>query len=233
MALILAPSEFVGHVKFIKILKKSGIKISNVLDVGAYKGTWTKVIKRNCLRNAKFYLIEPNSKYLQDLNKLGTYYECLVSNEIKDIDFYQLQGTGDSYYKEVGDVYKNVKPIRIRSETLDSLNLPKIDLVKIDTQGSEIDILSGFISGLKFCKAIILELPVTAYNLGSPNFSECIDSIANMGFVPAYLIDQHIVKGELKQLDIGFVRQDLLKFISPSNKYQKFNYSGKDKTKIE
>lgn len=190
------------------MLKKLGIEFFNVLDVGSNAGNWARSIKQNCLKNSTFYLIEPNGNYLNLLSKIGNVFQVVLSDNEKEVDFFSIGGTGDSYFKEKTFHYKDILPQKIHTTTLDLLPLPRIDLIKIDTQGSEIDILRGY----KNCeaKAIILEIPISEYNHGAPKFSEYIDFMQSIDYIPVKLIDEHYIDFELKQLDLGFLERKLL-----------------------
>ena len=66
-----------------------------------------------------------------------------------------------------------------KAVTLDKLvsknNIPLPDFIKIDTQGSELDILRGGEKTISNCSLIYLECPIIEYNMGSPNLSEYIE----------------------------------------------------------
>ena len=94
---------------------------------------------------------------------------------------------------------------------LDSLfNGKNFDLIKIDTQGSEIDILKGGIETMKKASFIILEMPFLGeYNKGAPDFYDHIIFMKKHGFVPYDLPEQHRANGILIQIDIIFIKQTL------------------------
>jgi len=194
-------------------LRKLDVAISTVYDIGANKGEWSKELSKT-LPEAKFYLFEANEKNKKKLKDSGFEYfiNCLSHSE-GTAEFFEVGGTGDSIYKEESEVYSSVKPKIIRTTTLDKLqeskNLKKPDFIKIDTQGSEIDILKGASSIIKTCKLIQLEISITQTNLNAPTIGEYLDFMKEIDFIPLDIIEKHNrFKTELSQVDILFLRKE-------------------------
>ena len=108
------------------------------------------------------------------------------------------------------------------AETLDNIknknNLPNPDLIKIDTQGSEIDILKGAKNTLKKCKLIYLECPIAKSNQNNLNFHNYLTYMKKINYIPQEICEIHHFHGFLFQIDILFMRKDL---------YKKFNFDNK------
>jgi FkbM family methyltransferase len=194
--------------------------IDIVYDIGAYNGSWTKDVKK-ILPNANFYLFEPNIKHNEKLlSASNNVYNVLLSNEPKAVNFWQKNSTGDSYYKENTDYYNDVSPTIMQSETLDSFieknKIPLPDFIKIDTQGSELDIIVGAKNALSHAQIVLLECSLVEYNSGEPSFSSVVKEMMKNGFVPFYLTETHFYLEMLVQLDILFIKS--LDF----KKYEKF-----------
>ncbi len=90
-------------------------------------------------------------------------------------------------------------------------NLPLPDLMKIDTQGSELDILKGAEYCLKNASVLILELPLIRYNIGSPNIAEILEHLRSKRFIPFTVIQEHQIIDDsinigMAQIDIAFVK---------------------------
>jgi len=60
-------------------------------------------------------------------------------------------------------------------ELIDKHNLPIPDFIKLDTQGSELDILKGATKIVGKTPLIFTEMPIIEYNKGAPKFSEYMD----------------------------------------------------------
>lgn len=191
-------------------LSSKNMQINNILDVGAFKGEWSEFVQR-IFPKATFVLVEPNSVHNSVIESKGFLPRNeLFSNECKDVIFYSSNTSGDSCYPEVDqlDSYTNTR--RITTVTMDEFfslkDLPTPDLIKLDVQGSELDVLRGAIRTLNQCKIVILELPVIPYNLGAPSFTEVTSYMISLGFVPFYLCEVHKVGEVLVQVDIAFVK---------------------------
>jgi len=191
-------------------LQKRGMTFKNVYDIGACNGSWSRWIKQT-LPDSKFYLFEANSHYLSDLIITGnSFFINVLSNEGREfVDFYPGCNTGDSYYKETTTWYDEQKPVRMTCTTLDNLieekNLPIPNLLKIDTQGSELDILSASKKLLGKTELILCEMPIIEYNSGAPNISEYLNFFRDHDYVPVELIETHRAEGIVFQLDFAFM----------------------------
>ena len=201
-------------------LLNKNLEINIIYDIGAFKGEWTNQLNKNCLKNKNFYLFEANienEKYLKKYNH--KYFIETLSDKRKKVKFYSTASTGDSYYLEQTSIYKkNLKPkIKITS-TIDIIQkknkLPYPDFLKIDTQGSEIDILKGGKNALKKCKIILLECPIISYNKGAPNLNEYIKYLNSIGFIPFEAGEIHHIDNVFVQIDIFFLKKEILKKIN-------------------
>ena len=137
------------------------IKKGIFVDIGANLGKYSVIVSKRMNKKGKVIAIEPhpyNFKMLEKnikLNKLNNVIlkELACSNS-KDIsDFYLDEvglkgGGGHSLVKIIG---KN--KISVKTDTLDNilreLKIKKIDLVKIDVEGGEINVLKGAVKILK------------------------------------------------------------------------------------
>ena len=206
---------FDSNQKFVKKLQKDGFQFEVVYDIGAHKGLWTKKMQK-ILRHSRFFLFEANSSHKAYLEKTNSMYfiEALDSSEHLR-EWWSINGTGDSLFKENRSIYQKLKPLRIKTRTLNSLvnefNLPHPDLIKIDVQGGEIDVLKGSSKVLDKAKVIILELPILEYNLGAPNINEYINYMRTIGFLPLTLLEVHVSGNFLVQIDIGFAHKTEIK----------------------
>jgi hypothetical protein len=87
-------------------------------------------------------------------------------------------------------------------------DLPQPSLLKLDTQGSELDILSGSNSVLSQTDLVLLECPIIKYNQGAPNIQQYLDFMRYRGFVLCYLAEEHYAYSCLLQIDIMFINLD-------------------------
>jgi FkbM family methyltransferase len=208
----------------LKYLMKNKIKIDTVYDIGAYKGHWTLFLNKTSLKKSNFYLFEANienEKFLKNLNY--KYFISVLSDVEKKVKFYSKVWGGDSYYLENSNFYdKNLDDKEVTTTTLDKIvkenDIPLPDFIKIDTQGSEIDILKGGNTILKNCSIIYLECPIIEYNLGAPNFTEYVNYMKTIDYTPYEICEVHNVDKALVQVDILFLKTSILKKINHNKK---------------
>jgi FkbM family methyltransferase len=196
----------------IRRLQSYGIELNVVYDIGAYKGLWSKALAAKLSKNVKFFLFEPNEEHNTSLNAAGfPYFNVLLSNSSEVRPFYGSSTSGDSYYPEVSPSGAAPMVRILPSVTLDSLvfgskqNLPIPDLVKIDTQGSELDILEGAREVLMHCSVVILECPIVKYNQGAPDIQKYLDFMFQKNFVPVAVVEIHVLREVFVQIDIAFL----------------------------
>ena len=187
--------------KNIQILKKNLSKrIDLYVDVGAHRGEMINTISNNFTVN-KIFAFEPNPECSNTLKKIKKnnlkIFEFALGNKkgnknlnighissmssINDINNKSLYSKlkkiviGLFYFKS--SVYK--KKIRIKVKTLSEIltknNLKKIDLLKIDTEGYELNVLVGLEKFIEKTKIILLECHyddslIKNYNFRSLNF---------------------------------------------------------------
>jgi len=198
-------------INLIAQLKERGMHFDVCYDIGACNGSWARWIQSNVLQDSKFYLFEANSHYLSDLIITGhSFFLNVLSNENREfVDFYPGCNTGDSYYKETTTWYDEKKPVRMPCTTLDKLieenNLPIPNLVKIDTQGSELDILSASKKILGKTELILCEMPIIEYNKGAPNISAYLEFFRDHDYIPVELLEIHRAEGIVFQVDFAFM----------------------------
>lgn len=124
------------------------LKGMNVLDVGAQVGIFT--ILAHSQKAKRIYSFEPELKNYILLNENVCDFEnvitfrCALSDCITMSTLY-LEGTAAGNNTLRNGEYDNPGEQRVITITLDSIleSLEKIDLIKIDTEGSEIPILRG------------------------------------------------------------------------------------------
>lgn len=189
-----------------------------ILDIGANVGQFYNQIKI-VFPNAYYYLIEGNEKCEDAIKNLNVNYSiCLLSDSIKEVDFFIRKNeqlcTGNSIYREKTTFFSDdqIEIVKKRTSTLESLfNEQTFDLIKIDTQGSEMDIIKGGLNVVSKAKGIILEISLIEYNEKSPTSEYVYSFMKNLGFEPVEHISDinHPITYELIQQDILFLNKKL------------------------
>ena len=159
-------------------------------------------------------LSEGNSVYKDILSEQKTFVHIgILSNPGREtVNFYNGCDTGDSYYKETTDHYDNRRPITLPCRTLDSVieenNLPVPQFLKIDTQGSELDIMAGAKRVMGKADLVYLECPIIEYNKGSPNIFDYLMSMSSYGYIPTDVLEIHRSEEVLLQIDVMFIKAE-------------------------
>lgn len=185
-----------------------------ILDIGANVGQFHLLCKKYFPDSYVFSIEASNDceSYLKNIT--DQYYIGLLAKDNSNYKFYSIKdnpiNTGNSIYKELTEHYSdsNLDIINKKGITLDSLfeNDSEFDLIKIDTQGSELDILLG---GSQLCskaKGILLEVSLTQYNENSPLYNEVIEFMDNFGFKKVEILDETI-HPLVHQQDILFIKK--------------------------
>lgn len=189
------------------------VKPNYLIDIGANIGMFTKNIL-HVFPQCSCYLIEANpycEPFLKQINqpyKINglSFEEGTSSLFIENINNI---GTGASLYKENTQFYSdgNYSTIEVNLTTLDKLNIfpeEMIDLIKIDTQGSELDILNGGSKTIKRSKYVLLEVSLLEYNLKAPLVDKIVDKMREYSFKIEDIIDYRYFNNQIFQLDILF-----------------------------
>jgi FkbM family methyltransferase len=192
-----------------------------ILDIGANIGQFHQLIKQ-VFPQSFIFSIEANSDcepYLRHLTE--NYYIGLLAKDNLTYSYYSRKdtptGTGNSIYKELTEFYSDdkltvIKQVGIKLDDLFTEN-SEFDLIKIDTQGSELDIISGGMSLVGKAKGLLLEVSITQYNEGAPLYNEVMSYMSNIGFKPITILDESRNHGSHQQ-DILFINE---KFTNRSN----------------
>lgn len=188
----------------------------SILDIGANVGQFYNEIK-NIFPNSYYYLIEGSESCEVVLETFNVDYSiCLLSDTEKEVDFYirknEPRCTGNSIYRENTSFYDDDQIIveKKQTKTLSNLlNNQTFDLIKIDVQGSEIDIINGGLDIIKEAKGILMEVSLMEYNQNAPTKEFVYEYMDNLGFKPVELIGNinHPLTYELIQQDILFLNK--------------------------
>ncbi len=185
-----------------------------ILDIGANIGQFHQLAKQT-FPEAFIFSIEASLDCESSLKELtDNYYIGLLAKDTSEYDFYSRKdaptGTGNSIYRELTHFYSDdqLEIIKQKGIKLDDLfeSDSEFDLIKIDTQGSELDIITGGINLCKKAKGILLEVSLTQYNQGAPLYWEVLTFMKEFGFRPEAILDESRNHGSHQQ-DILFIHE--------------------------
>ena len=187
-----------------------------ILDIGANIGQFHQLAKQT-FPEAFIFSIEASLDCEPSLKELtDNYYIGLLAKDTSEYNFYSRKnaptGTGNSIYRELTHFYSDdqLEIIKQKGIKLDDLFEPdsEFDLIKIDTQGSELDIITGGIILCKKAKGILLEVSLTQYNEGAPLHEEVVQFMSDFGFIKTEILDEARNHGSHQQ-DILFINKKL------------------------
>lgn len=174
--------------------------INSFLDIGANNGDFSRQIL-NTFPNIKIFCIEANENCKNDLiGKNLPHMICCLSDTEKDIDFFisklgDGKNTGASYYKELTPYYaeNNYNTLKVKTKTLDTIFTSGeiFEFIKLDTQGSEIDIIRGGLRLVKKSKFIMAEVAVLRYNECAPMKEDVFSYLNSIHYDPHMKIEEH------------------------------------------
>lgn len=186
--------------------------VSSILDIGAHMGEFTKGMRR-VLPFANYHMIEANPECEESLKGVGfvPYTIVLLSDTPRRLQYYinkqDKMSTGNSYYKELTHHFSedNLVQVDMESQALDDIFPNEVfDLIKVDTQGSELDILRGGSELVSKATYILLECSIELYNEGAPLIDEVIAYMNSIGFVQDAVVGEHYLEDVLFQQDVIF-----------------------------
>ena len=154
------------------------------------------------------YCLSLLKKYNPQIAKLGfKIFNCLLYSSEQKLNLYSQSITGDSIsYDQV--IHKTVETLVVTTQALDSFvqshNLVKPDFIKIDAQGSELEILKGSSTVLASTSLLYIEAPITSVNSGAPMAHSIIDFLKGLDFKVSSFNEHHYLPGQLAQIYILF-----------------------------
>lgn len=186
-----------------------------VLDIGANVGQFRLEFNK-VYPQAYIFSIEASNEcepYLKEIT--NDYYIGLLARDNSQYSYYSRKdyptGTGNSIYRELTHFYSEDKLEIVKKQgiKLDDLfeDHTEFDLIKIDTQGSELDIIEGGKNICSKAKAMLLEVSLTQYNENAPLFNDVINYMDNFGFYQKCILDESRNHGSHQQ-DILFVNKN-------------------------
>lgn len=186
-----------SHVNYLNEISKD-IKPKIIYDIGSCVLHWTRHAKKTWSDSQIicFDAFDDVSKYYDDkFGKFDFHAYVLSDKDDEEKIFYKNLHHigGQSLYQEnskfnihADALFGKNNQVKIKTSKLDTIveryNLPLPDLIKMDVQGSELDVIHGGMNTIQQCKDIILELQEVDYNKGAPKSQEAIQFMASLGY---------------------------------------------------
>ncbi len=194
----------------IKLLKK--LKLTKelcIIDIGSYIGKFSENINKNIKIKKKFYLIDPNPfiKKKLELNFKYKFFNLAINNSRTSKTLYfneAFPAAGTSLKKYiVSDKLYNIsrkvfffrkrslfKKIKVKTQFLDDFcsknKIKNIDILKIDTEGNELNILKSGKKSINKIKLICVEVMDNKKKIKSSKKIDNIQKILGEKFILKY-----------------------------------------------
>lgn len=182
------PPEHKGYLHMLATQHKIQPKV--IYDIGSSVLHWTKFAK-SLWPNAQIFQFEAmqHADKFYEQNGMTNFVNVLLTDkDNKEVTFYQdpLNPGGNSYYQETTGAFTEANAVKRVGMSLDTIvadkKFPLPDMIKMDTQGSELDILRGAPNVLRQVYDIIIEAQHVEYNKGAPKIGEVKQFLEANGF---------------------------------------------------
>ena len=202
-------------------IKLLGFEPAQIIDVGAYNGDWTKMVK-TIYPKAKVLMVEAQTAKDATLKQVCAAYGNTVAYQIqllgaesgKSVTFYEYDpsaGTGSSVFQDRSTIART--PITRTMETLDQVAQTHmngaVNFLKLDVQGYELEILKGSSHLLRNVEVVLMEVSILPLIEQAPLMHEVLHYMKEQGFI-TYDICSFIrrpLDQALWQSDFLFVRE--------------------------
>jgi FkbM family methyltransferase len=194
-------------------LLSKGWRPAGIVDVGAYQGAWTQMVRR-IFEDVPVLMVEAQKRKAEHLEALckemkGVSFApaVLAAESGHEVTFFEME-TGSSYFPERSNAPRTATSYltRILDEVASSVEGPLF--LKIDVQGAELEVLAGGPETLRRSELVQLEVPIVTYNEGAPSLLEVISYMDEREFVPIDVCGFSRPNGvDLVQMDLLFVRR--------------------------
>jgi FkbM family methyltransferase len=218
------PDPFIDQKNLIK-----GITEPVIFDVGAHHGQ-TSITYLRLFKDGLIYSFEPYAESFKYLSTNVKGYDNIrpfnvaLGNKIGKLNFYINLSSGtnsllpaDAKAPETWSdgLYDNTDQIEVDVVTIDSFvekyEIKQIDLLKLDTQGTEYQIIEGadkaFSEGR--IKVIYTEIITMPTYIGQKELHEVLRIIQDKGFRLHNFYNYSLTNGRLRQVDAIFTHNDL------------------------
>jgi FkbM family methyltransferase len=196
-----------------------GIDPATVIDVGAAFGYFTLEC-HGVFPRARYVLVEPLDEYNPSLQTLkekipnAIHVSAAAASRSEDIIInVHPDLVGSSLRLENEDSEVNGTPRAVPSITLDEIvkryELQPPFFLKVDVQGAELDVLSGFENGLRDTEYVLLEVSFFNFFENGPTIFDVMGFMKSRGFVSYDIhgLQYRPLDNALSQIDLSFVKE--------------------------
>lgn len=196
-------------------LAKLGFSPEVIVDGGANRGEWSHAM-RGLFPSARIVCVEGNPECFPYLSGFDL-IPALIGERDGEVEFHQsadsVCSTGNSILRERTGFFAGQSsvvttlPMRRLDGALLERGIQKVDLLKLDLQGYELNALKGCRHYLSKTEFVLFEGSLVEYNRGQPLYADIHAFLAEHGFVLYDVLEFHRVAGVPFQMDFLYVRE--------------------------
>ena len=197
----------------LRLLRNAGFRPRCAIDVGAFQGEWA-LLCREVFGDVRVLMVEPAEPRHAGLREL-----CSAHPALGFVGTFLAASPGTVHFREQltnSGAVPEAAPdtVAMPTTTLDALLLDgsfaRPELVKIDTQGHDLEVLKGACRTLEQVEVVVTEMSLIPLAPSAPSVREFVDWLDDAGF---RLFDicgfmRRPVDDALWQIDAVFVRKE-------------------------
>jgi FkbM family methyltransferase len=206
----------------IQFLSKNCIKNMTVIDIGAHLGLMSVIISKLVGDHGKVYSFEPTERTFETLKEIVRInkashiihpFNQAVSSFDGEVDFFVDQHEGSNANSLVSRSDKSRTTQKTSVTRLDTftagLKLNRLDLIKIDAEGSEMDVLKGAMQTISaFRPKIILAIHPSLVRNNNQEPGDIFDLITGLDYTVYYktrIMSKDTFKNTLDFFDVHLI----------------------------
>ena len=199
-------------------LRRAGLRPTAAIDVGGNVGAWTRMCRR-IFPEARLLTIEPQANLqgqlretARQLGNVTVAQTLLGARPAAAVPFHVYQHSGMSSVfldAEASPVGTTAIDMTTLDELVAAEAFPSAQLMKLDVQGSELEVLRGGTHTLADAEVVLVEVSLLPLYEGAPILHEVVAFLADSGFAAYdFLSERRRPRDQaLFQTDMLFVRR--------------------------
>lgn len=197
-------------------LRNLGFNPKQIIDVGAFEGEWTAATSL-IFPNAEILMVEAMPQKETKIRQLKANpkidYEIAVLGAVdgKEVFFTELETASSVLEEQAASHNRVARKTSSLNTILTKRKISKVDLIKLDVQGYELEVLAGFDQYIGNTEVILTEASLLEIHKGVPLVRDVINYMGERGFVLYDICSvstRRPLDNALWQTDLLFVKEN-------------------------